>query len=195
MKLKNWRLSFKRWLHEDLQIQLRRLQDIVHRFSINEEKDRAKWDWENSGVFSVKSTYKHLCRNEYGLNFKRFWKAKIPLKIKIFMWLVSQGAILTKDNLSKRKWKGNTNCAICSEKESGTHLFFGCLTAKYIWSLLAYSLGTDCRPRSLEEYWVWISKILPQGSRMHAVGLSAVCWAIWRTRNAVCFDHKSEISY
>ena len=44
MKLKNWRLSFRRWLHEDLQIQLRRLQDIVHRFSINEEKDRAKWD-------------------------------------------------------------------------------------------------------------------------------------------------------
>jgi len=25
---------------------------------------------------------------------------------------------------------------------------------------------------------------------MHAVGLSAVCWAIWRVRNAVCFDKK-----
>jgi hypothetical protein len=27
------------------------------------------------------------------------WKAKIPLKIKIFIWMVAQKAILTKDNM------------------------------------------------------------------------------------------------
>jgi hypothetical protein len=31
------------------------------------------------------------------------WKVKIPEKIKIFMWLVEQKAILTKDNMVKRK--------------------------------------------------------------------------------------------
>lgn len=62
--------------------------------------------------------------------------------------------------------------------------------AKYIWSLLAYSLGSDCRPGSLDQYWVWIGNIFPQGNQMHAVGLAAVCWAIWHTRNAVCFDNK-----
>lgn len=25
---------------------------------------------------------------------------------------------------------------------------------------------------------------------MHTVGLAAVCWAIWRTRNSVCFENK-----
>jgi len=68
--------------------------------------------------------------------------------------------------------------------------FFLCLTAKYICSLLAYSLGTDCRPRDIDQYWIWVHNILPQGSQMHAVGLSAVCWAIWRVRNTVCFDKK-----
>jgi len=29
-----------------------------------------------------------------------------------------------------------------------------------------------------------------QANSVHAVGLAAVCWAIWRTRNAVCFDNK-----
>jgi hypothetical protein len=42
MKLKNWRLSFRRWLHEDLQCQYRRLHDIVFWYGTNSEKDRAK---------------------------------------------------------------------------------------------------------------------------------------------------------
>lgn len=45
MTQKNWRLTFRRWLHEELQSQLRRLQDIVHRFNVNQVKDRASWDW------------------------------------------------------------------------------------------------------------------------------------------------------
>jgi hypothetical protein len=42
----------------------------------------------------------------------------------------------------------------------------------------------------MEQYWLWIHKILPQAPEMHAVGLAAVIWAIWRTRNTVCFDNK-----
>ena len=67
---------------------------------------------------------------------------------------------------------------------------FECMTAKYIWSLLAFSLGADCRPSNLDQCWFWIDKILPQGAVMHTVGLAAVCWAIWRSRNAVCFENK-----
>jgi hypothetical protein len=190
MKRKNWRPSFRRWLHEDLQNQYRRLLDIVFRYSLNSDKDYARWDWEKSGIFSVKSTYKHLCRHDYGLNFSRIWKAKLPLKIKIFMWLVIQNSILTKDNLGKRKWKGNKSCAFCSENESVQHLFFECSTAKYVWSLLAHSLGAVCRPNSLEQYWTWVQNILPQAPSMHTVGLATVVWAIWRTRNNVCFNKK-----
>lgn len=85
----------------------------------------------------------------------------MPLKIKIFMWLMSQDAILTKDNFCKRKWKGNSDCAFYAEKETVNHLFFECSTTKYIWSLMAYSLGTDCRPMNMDQYWVWINNILP----------------------------------
>jgi hypothetical protein len=124
------------------------------------------------------------------------WKANLPLKIKIFMWLVSQNVILTKDNLIKRKWKGNKSCAFCTENENSRHLFFEYPTAKYVWSMLAYSLGSVGRPNNMEQYWFWIHKILPQSPNLYAVGLAAVIWVIWRTRNAVCFDKKkSEISY
>jgi len=104
-------------------------------------KDKAKWDWEKSGTFSVKSLYKHLCRNNQGQNYKYIWQTKI------FMWLLLQNAILTKDNLTKRNRKGRQICA-------SEHLFFGCTTAKYIWSLIACALGVSCRPCNIDQFWV-----------------------------------------
>ncbi|OEL14871.1 hypothetical protein BAE44_0024110, partial [Dichanthelium oligosanthes] len=32
--------------------------------------------------------------------------------------------------------------------------------------------------------------ICPPGGKFHMVGLAAVCWALWRTRNSICFDYK-----
>jgi hypothetical protein len=37
----------------------------------------------------------------------------------------------------------------------------------------------------MEQYWVWVNKFLPQSPQMHAIGLAAVCWVIWRARNCV----------
>ncbi|WVZ85896.1 hypothetical protein U9M48_032754 [Paspalum notatum var. saurae] len=51
------------------------------------------------------------------------WKLKIPLKIRIFLWYLRSGVILTKDNLAKRKWKGDTKCCFCNETETIQHLF------------------------------------------------------------------------
>jgi hypothetical protein len=38
----------------------------------------------------------------------QFGKQKYPLKIKVFLWFIHQGVILTKVNLVKRKWKGES---------------------------------------------------------------------------------------
>jgi hypothetical protein len=57
----------------------------------------------------VKSVYEHLTKDDQGKSYKKIWKAKIPAKIKAFMWLIEQYAILTKDNMVKRKWQGEPN--------------------------------------------------------------------------------------
>jgi len=94
MKQKRWRLTFRRWLHEDLQNQLRRLHDIL----IVVVQMRKKIELNSIGknlVFSRLSRLISIFVKMIGLNFKKIWKAKMPLKIKIFMWLVSQNAILS----------------------------------------------------------------------------------------------------
>ena len=71
--------------------------------------------------------------------FKHVWKAKISYKIKIFMWLVENNAILTKDNMLKRHWVGSPTCHFCFENETIEHLFFQCPVAKITWESLAHA--------------------------------------------------------
>lgn len=41
---------------------------------------------------------------------KRIWKFKVPMKIKIFVWLFTKNKIPTKENSYKRGWrKGEKN--------------------------------------------------------------------------------------
>lgn len=70
--------------------------------TVNTHPDRILWRWQSSGFFSVHSLYQWL---EYGgiknTTYTTLWKTKISLKIKIFIWLVKEGKLLTKDNLAK----------------------------------------------------------------------------------------------
>lgn len=187
---KQWNLSYKRWMNEDLQNQLRKMRDVLMTVVLSPEQDKPVWQWGKNGNFTVKTMYEHLCRTQDGLPHKIIWKAKIPLKIKIFMWLVKQNAILTKDTLKRRNWKGDTNCVFCCEAETIEHLFFTCSMAKYVWSLIGLVIGADCRPENMEQYFVWVQHFLPTGGACYMAGLAAVIWAIWTMRNRVVFDKK-----
>jgi len=148
---KGWRLTFRRWLDERLQVQIRKLRDLTAT-ALSQEPDSPCWIWEKSERFTVKSTYSHLCSDAVEEPNNQIWKAKAPLKIKIFMWLCQQNAILTKDNLSKKNWHGDQHCCFCQGGESIIHLFFDCPLARYVWSLVAYVVGASCRPNSFEQF-------------------------------------------
>jgi hypothetical protein len=145
---------------------------------------------KKNGTFSVKSTYNALTNCDGGQPFKHIWKSKIPAKIKIFLWLVANEAILTKDNLLKRRWRGDPLCYFCHQPETTNHLLFTCSTAKVIWSVVSISLGAANIPTSFEQSWRWCARWLPNGNQFHATGIAAICWAIWKMRNQICFDRK-----
>jgi len=191
MAQQGWRLSLRRWLNEELQIHYRKMNDLLNSFAVNSENDKPRWKRGNNGIFSVKSVYDHLCSNETGANYNLIWKAKIPLKIKVWLWLIEHNAILTKDNLAKRNWTGDMQCCFCNCTESIDHLFFECITVNYIWSLVAFVLGANHRPTSFGQYWHWIDTLLPNKKGSHMIGLASICWAIWKSRNKCCFEKKA----
>ncbi|WVZ88935.1 hypothetical protein U9M48_035402 [Paspalum notatum var. saurae] len=80
---------------------------------------------------------------------RNLWKLKAPLKIKIFLWYLRKGIILTKDNLAKRNWQGSLTCASCHKEETINHLFFECHLARVVWSILQMATGIN-PPQNVE---------------------------------------------
>jgi hypothetical protein len=89
-----------------------------------------------NGQFSVKSYYLALIHSDVSNLNKRLWKLKVLLKIKIFLWYLQRGVVLTKDNLAKRNWQGSVLCCFCHKDETIQHLFFNCPLARSIWRII-----------------------------------------------------------
>lgn len=138
----------------------------------------------------MKTTYDQLTRDETDDSYTIIWKAKIPYKIKIFIWLLEQGVVLTKENMIRRKWVGDPSCRFCESTETVDHLFFQCPTAKVVWGIVAQLIGANNIPVNIGQFWRWIELCLPNCKYMHTFGLAAICWAIWKAWNKACFDKK-----
>ena len=114
-------VSFTRWLVNDLQHDWLKILSYLNLINKSDCKDKVTWKFGKNGRFSVKSTYDAMTVNDSGLYNKRIWKSKVPSKIKIFLWLMLNNAILTKDNMVKRKWQGDPACYFCTHNESLSH--------------------------------------------------------------------------
>ena len=111
-------IAFRRTLMGDRLRQWNVLVSLVAHVNLGEIKDQFVWKVNQSSIFSVKSMYSSLMEeNTIPVNCVA-WKLKVPSKIKIFLWYLNKGVILTKDNLIKRKWKGDAKCCFCNCDET-----------------------------------------------------------------------------
>jgi hypothetical protein len=107
--------KWARWMH---------LVSRLIEIELSDAKDVLRWTLTDSKVFTVKSMYLDYLNGHTDYLRKYIWKIKVPLKIRIFMWFLHRKVILTKDNLIKRNWHGNTKCSFCDHDETIQHLFF-----------------------------------------------------------------------
>jgi hypothetical protein len=112
------------------------------------------------------------------------WKIKVPLRIYIFLWLLANNKVLTRDNLAKRKHLEDKTCLFCNEAESSKHLFFDCRIAHYMWCVMSNMLGllvfSDFE--TMATWWL-------KGKKHNTVNVISftVLWALWKKRNNICF--------
>ena len=106
------------------------------------------------------------------------WKIKIPLKVKVFLWLLHRGVILTKDNLAKRNWNGSKLCSCCQNDETISHLFFNCQMACLLWRIISITFGLS-KPNSVVHlFGTWLQGLKRRQKNIMFPGLCALLWAI-----------------
>ena len=149
-------------------------------------KDKPIWALEKSGKYTTKSMYRFFTfRGELDKRMSKLWKSKLPLKLKIFMWLTLQGRIQTGVALKRKKWKGDANRTICNLPETVDHVLFRCVMARFVWMSFKEALGWERVPdgmMDLLEYWI------PMGCADYDLKFFifvVVTWAIWVTRNKI----------
>jgi len=119
----------------------------------------------------------------------------LPLKIKIFLWYLKRGVILTKDNLIKRRWKGDSKCSFCGLEENIQHIFFDCRVVRFVWNALFITFNIQS-PKSISHmFGSWRRRFAPGLRNQIIVGIAAICWVLWLNRNDAVFQNLVTNSY
>ena len=115
----------------------------------------------------------------------------MPLKVKIFMWYLQRGVVLTKDNLVRRNWKGSKKCSFCTHDETIKHLFFQCKFARSTWSVIQIASNLYPPTSVANIFGHWLDGISNRFKTLIHVGAYALLWALWLCRNGLVFEDKN----
>jgi hypothetical protein len=122
------------------------------------------------------------------------WKLKLPLKVKIFVWYLQKGVVLTKDNLVRRHWKGSLKCCFCNLEETIQHLFFDCQMARIMWRIVQVSFNITPPGNIPHMFARWLNGISKKLMYKILVGASALCWVIYLSRNGMVFNNNRAVT-
>ena len=128
-------LSFRRALVDNKLIEWQNLVAQIAQFQLVGGSDTFRWNLTKLGSFTVRSLYLHYLDRQPSFRHKMIWKLKIPLKIKIFFWILQRGILLTKDNLAKKNWTGSQKYCGCNSNETIEHLFLPVLMQEWFGGL------------------------------------------------------------
>ena len=119
------------------------------------------------------------------------WKFTIPPRVQYFLYPSSKDKSLTKANLAKRGWQGNSNCTLCASAiETSNHLFLQCSFSRKVWSYFQTTLGLKMIPPSQAQLWDhWRSQEPMHSLKMGLdILLAARFWYVWKECNKRCFE-------
>lgn len=161
-------------------------------------EDELRWRWTPQGVYTAKSAYSMLMTaGGVKWEFCKIWKYSIPPSVRIFIFLLQEDKLLTRDVMHRRNFNCNLDCVMCrtGHSETAIHLFFNCSYSKSVWEKLETYAGTSIlvRGNSIPEIWSKSSDKFSRGARIRIRWQTifvATCWFIWKQRNAKIFENK-----
>jgi transcription elongation factor Elf1 len=117
------------------------------------------------------------------------WKAKLPLKVKIFLWKVCNDKIQSTEQLKAKNWNGPLECKLCGEVESTSHIFLECAVAMFSWRVVSDAVGWGSPPSNMMD----LHSKLVEGSNIEnnyfVFLFGCLAWGLWLIRNDLIFNN------
>lgn len=182
---------------------LNSLNRILSTISLSNLKDKLFWS-PGKGAFTSKICTSLLQQNHTSNRnqievWNSIWSAKVPPKIRIFLWKLESNSIPTLLLLSQRIQNFNLGsmCPWCrAAEESVKHLFWDCSIAKWAWDYVRTWWSVLNKLVSTSEFsLVKLFKMQrnKQCRKIWIMVIAAACWTIWLARNDFIFN-KSKIT-
>lgn len=122
-------------------------------FKLIGEEDTLLWSWNGmNGDITTKLDYDALFYKMRDVHkkwrYKALWKWNLPLKVKLYYWMMFENKILTWDNFLKRSGNGPNMCTLFHMAiETVDHLMAYCQFTKSVWveikkELISHKFGT-----------------------------------------------------
>jgi hypothetical protein len=112
----NLKFTFRRIVSRESMDHSYELLQIASEIRLSEEDDAFIWEYNSIGRYSVQSMYAIV--NNRGVKqiyTPVMWSITAPLRLHIFLWLLANGKVLTRDNLAKRRYARDKTCLFYSD--------------------------------------------------------------------------------
>jgi hypothetical protein len=178
--------TFRRIADENLMRDWDEVVQLASTITFSEDQDEIVWTFKSNGRYSSQALYRVI--NFRGVNpvhTPAVWGLKIPPRVHLFLWLLTQNKILTRDNVSKRKHVEDSSRLFCCETETTHHLFFECVVAKQMWIEIS-----DCVELNVGSCFESIGKLWISNKKFIVANIftSAAQWGLWKLKNCFCFQ-------
>ena len=147
------------------------------------------WIWSGQN-FTVRAVYLRLRERADSEDplflrlWRRVWKSRIPLKIRIFVWLLLRQRLMTRSFQQRMAPDSSGDCALCgATMEDCEHLFVLCPISQAVWWSVSVA---RLELTSLEDFWRSIGDS-PYRRVAEWQLIFATLWSIWINRNDVIF--------
>jgi hypothetical protein len=163
-------------------------------------QDKFTWKGSASGKYTARETYDMLCHGRvYSSLAEPIWKAKAPLRCKIFGWLASRYRLWTSDRRARHGLQDEPDvCYTCLlEEDNVDHILAQCVFARQVWhgGLLAVNLHMvePQQDSKLEDWWIAARDFVRREDRRRFDAFVLLtAWMLWKQRNARVFGNQRE---
>ena len=170
------------------------MQQAISQFQLTEGLADT-WVWHGTR-FSARNVYHHLQGLEGTPDSAMLlkcccliWKRRIPLKLKIFSWLLLCQRLMTRSFRQRFCSDSSAECPLCAGvSDDCSHLFFECQYAQATWRAATSTSSLDFS--TAESFWYSIARgPFRCAAEWHTIFASL--WAIWLHQNEVVFRGRS----